>query len=217
MIILIPPSEGKSSGGDCKPLRKLSGPSVKIYDKLCKEQNEKLLGVKGKVLEQALQDNKTILTQKTMPAIKRYTGVVYDGLDYESLNSKEKKYVDSNVKIVSALFGLVSPKDYIPNYKLKIDKLGVAKLWKGENVINEFVIDLLPQAHKKAVTYENGVEVEFVIEKNGKKIAAGHNGKLVKGKFIRWLAQNNISKVEDFKKFKEDGFVWTNNVFFKKI
>lgn len=218
-LILIPPSEGKTSGGKHPPLKKIHPLTKELHKQLTTEKNqEKLLGVKGNKLEESIQANKHILKSATFPAIERYSGVVYDGIDYQTL--KQKKFFDSHVRIVSALFGVVKPQDLLPDYKLKIEKLKADKLWLEENsqqLKNHFIIDLLPKTHRKAISYDDGIEVEFTIIKNGKKIPAGHNGKFIKGRFVRWLVENKITDPNEFKKFKEDDFSWNGKEFIKKI
>ena len=45
-----------------------------------------------------------------------------------------------------------------------------------------------------------------------------HNlGKAVKGKFIRYLAENNVQSLDDFKGFEYDGFHWDKDHFVKEI
>ena len=85
---------------------------------------------------------------------------------------------------------------------------------KNEKVI----IDLLPQVHRKAYTpnKENVIPVDFLILNKGKKTAAGHFGKAVKGEFIRYLAENNITDVEEFSGFEYDGFIWDGTSFVKE-
>jgi len=188
-LILIPPSEGKNSGGTNNPVS-------------FSEVSKSLLSI----LDTSKVENKNILSQKTLPAIERYSGVVYKGIDYESL--KNKRLFDEHVRIISGLFGVIKPTDLIPNYKLKMNR--TYKVWREHILFDDsyFIYDLLPQEHKKAVSYTKGVRIEFSIIKNGKKIPAGHNGKLIKGKFIRWLTEHNFS---DFAQFKEDGFSWDNS------
>ncbi|TIH19250.1 YaaA family protein [Marinifilum sp. JC120] len=217
-IILIPPSEGKADGGKNKPLKAVSGISADLIEAIKEADPKKLYGLKEKALEKAITVNKDVLISKTMPAIERYTGVVYDAIDYQTL--KNKSDFDKKVLIVSGLFGLVSPTDLIPNYRLKIDKLKAAKLWvnsNSEQLKNKFVIDLLPQAHKKAVKYENGIEVEFVLKKAGKKMPAGHQGKHIKGRFVRWLIENNVTNPKHFNDFNEEGYKWTGEIFLKEV
>ena len=211
MILLIPPSEGKVSGGKFPPIT-LSVEQQHMYNALCSYNGNlaKLLGVQGKALEHAKLVNAHILQAPTLPAIQRYSGVVYQALSYETLTSEAKAYVDNHIKIVSGLFGLLNATDRIPEYKLKIEKLGADAFYKpiiGKALKDDFVIDLLAQAQRKAVYYKNGVRVEFIIRKNGEKKPAGHAGKTIKGKFIRWLCENQVTDIDRLIEFREDGFM----------
>ena len=82
----------------------------------------------------------------------------------------------------------------------------------------ELIFDLLPQVYRKAYTpNKNVVKVEFIVENKGKKTSAGHYGKAVKGKFIKFLSENHITNINDFKGFKYDDFKWDGEHFIKKI
>ena len=215
-VILIPPSEGKASGGEYKPV---SAPK-ELLSRISESDSNKLYSGTQKSIDEAVKINSEILISKTMPAIERYTGVVYDAINYSTLDTESKRYFNSHVRIISGLFGLVKPQQHIPNYKLKIDKLQVAKYWKesiSDKLKNTFVIDLLPQTHKKAVSYENGIEVEFIITKNDKKKPAGHFGKKVKGTFVRWLVENQVVDVKRMKEFSSEGFKFKKEKENKKI
>ncbi|WP_432735121.1 YaaA family protein [Maridesulfovibrio sp. FT414] len=217
-IILIPPSEGKADGGNDDPLQSVSNITADLIEAIKEADPKKLYGLKEAALKKAIAVNKELLTSKTMPAIERYTGVVYDAIDYQTL--KNKSDFNDKMLIVSGLFGLISPVDLIPNYRLKIDKLNAARLWmesNSEQLKDKFVIDLLPQAHRKAVKYDNGIGVEFVLKKAGKKIPAGHQGKHIKGRFVRWLIENNITDPKHFRDFTEEGYKWTGEIFLKEV
>lgn len=217
-MILIPPSEGKADGGSNKPLKSASGIVADLIEAIKEADPQKVYGLKEKALEKAIAVNKEVLSSNTMPAIERYTGVVYDAIDYQTL--KNKSDFDKKVLIVSGLFGLVRPTDLIPNYRLKIDKLKAAKLWmdsNSEQLKETFVIDLLPKAHKKAVNYDDGIAVEFVLKKAGKKMPAGHQGKYIKGRFVRWLIENGITDPKHFKDFTEEGYKWTGEYYLKEV
>jgi len=221
-FILIPPSEGKEVGGSEAPLSELTDHVQFMIDKLNHIENnwEKILSLKGKSLQRAIESNHSISSSTTLPAMQRYTGVMYNAIQYETLDQKSKDYFNKHVRIVSAVFGLVKPVDLIPDYKLKIDKLGADKHWKavlGKILKDAFILDLLPKAHKKAVSYQDGLEVEFIISKNKKIVSAGHQGKFIKGRFIRWLAKKQCLDPKKFKNFKEDGFQWSGEKFIKTI
>ena len=55
-----------------------------------------------------------------------------------------------------------------------------------------------------------------MIDKNGKLVQSAHSGKVVKGKFIRFLAQNNIQNIYGIKNFEYDGYKWNGHFFIKK-
>ena len=58
-------------------------------------------------------------------AIEIYTGVVYEYIDWNSLNDTAKKYMEKHVRIFSGLFGILTPETLIPNYKLKMNVLSL--------------------------------------------------------------------------------------------
>ena len=108
----------------------------------------------------------------------------------------------------------------IPDYKLKMNVLSLKSLWgpiisdylKDEDII----FDLLPQVHRKAYKpNKNRVQIDFLVRTKGKTSAAGHFGKAVKGQFIRFLASNQITNMDDFKDFEYDGFKWNGKQFVK--
>ena len=124
--------------------------------------------------------------------------------------------------IFSGLFGATTPLTLIPDYKLKMNVLSLQYHWnpflteafKGE----ELIFDLLPQVYRKAYTpNKNVIQVEFIVENKGKKTLAGHYGKAVKGKFIKYLAENNIKSTKEFSGFEYDGFKWEKDHFVKKV
>lgn len=222
VVILIPPSEGKVPSGDRKPLGSLNKDVQVIYDRLAAHRDDlsALYGVKDKALEAAKKTNAQLLTSPTLAAISRYSGVVYDGIDYPTLSAEAKKFFDDHVRIVSAMFGLIKPQDLIPDYKLKIEKLDAAKFWRpliAQKLTESYVIDLLPQAHQKAVEYKKGIRIDFIVIKKGKSIPAGHFGKLIKGRFIRWICEHAVTKSEDLVVFRQDGFQFDGKNFIKVV
>lgn len=68
-----------------------------------------------------LERNRRIGTSPTMPALDRYTGVLFDALDAPSLAPAARAFAHGRVIIHSALFGLVDADDPIPAYRLSHD------------------------------------------------------------------------------------------------
>jgi cytoplasmic iron level regulating protein YaaA (DUF328/UPF0246 family) len=175
-VVLLPPSEGKSSGGT----RPAWHPGSTSFPELDERRQEviaalavavaggpdaataKLLGVKGVALEAAVTANLDVATGPTRPAIERYTGVLYDALDAASLPAPVRRRLRAQVVIFSGLWGLVQPGDLIPDYKLKMGATlpGPGKLatwWRpavtealAPLVEGRVVWDLLPNEHAAA-------------------------------------------------------------------
>ena len=120
------------------------------------------------------------------------------------------------------LFGMTSPSTLIPDYKLKMNVLSLQYHWNPTLTKalekEELIFDLLPQVYRKAYTANsNVIKVEFVVENKGKKTSAGHYGKAVKGKFIKYLDENNVKNIKEFSGFEYDGFKWEKDHFVKKV
>ena len=168
------------------------------------------------------RQNQDIFNSPCACAIERYTGVVYEHIDWITLSEKAKNYMEKYVFIFSGLFGILTPMTPIPDYKLKMNVLSLQHHWnpiltealQDENPI----IDLLPQVHRKAYkpNKKHVIPVDFLIINKGKKTAAGHFGKAVKGEFIRHMAENNVTSIDEFSGFEYDGFKWDGTSFVKE-
>ena len=211
--ILLPPSQSKADGGDGQPLTDVHPVTRELLHELMDADPQDVYTSRH---EEAQLLNRNALSAPTMPAIKRYTGTVYKALDYESLDNKD--WVHEHVHIISPLFGLLHPLDEIPNYKFTIRKLQAYKRWKEHNtkhLQDHYVIDLLSTSYQKSVEYEDGEAIEFTKVRDGKIVKAGHAGKTIKGKYVRWLAENQITDPQDLYGFQEDGYAWNGEAFHK--
>ena len=229
MKILIPPSEGKAK---IKPQEIIFSDTnfqfernvkqvVRLLNLIDDEDLRSIYGTSQEKAELFHRQNEDIFKSRCAHAIERYTGVVYQHLDWHTLSNDAKDYMNKNILIFSGLFGMTSPLTLIPDYKLKMNVLSLQYHWAPvltEALKNEDIIyDLLPQVYRKAyVPNKNTFQIEFKVEGKGKTKAAGHYGKAVKGKFIRFLAVNQINNTKDFKDFEYDGFKWNGDCFVKK-
>lgn len=219
-LILLPPSEGKASGGEGSPVNNnalsfgsLNPTRVRMAKALVQlgqrpRSSKKLLGVKGPALEKAMADNASLDTAPTMPAIERYTGVMYDAIDYQSLDGRARKVFDQKVIIMSGLFGMVRTLDMIPSYKLKMGakllrQKTCSAAWKpliSETLAGQadfgVIWDLLPNEHSAAwdplkVPHEARFTAKFAERtSNGQLKTITHLSKLLKGALVRHLVAN---------------------------
>lgn len=213
-ILLLPPSEGKASGGAPRTrwnpasgsFRVLADQRRSIADALADAGggDRKLLGVGGDHLDRARDANVSLIGAPTLPAWQRYTGVVWDHLDPGSLTVGQHK----RIIVVSGLMGLARGDDPVPDYRLKMNvslsPLGkLSTRWRDElsSTLNrrlrrDVVIDLLPQEHRAAWQPDDrvaGFSVEFV-DPSGKP--GGHFAKAAKGRLARALLTDGLDALD---------------------
>src|SRR5699024_639211 len=121
MLILLPPSEVKTAPEDSSSLdfndllflclsgeRRTVTHELQVVSSLANAHE--VLKV-GKPLQHEIAANQQLLEAATAPAWQVYTGVLFDALDYGTLDQ-----VDSDAAVVfSALFGVTRLSDAIPN------------------------------------------------------------------------------------------------------
>ncbi len=129
MLVLLPPSETKRPGGDgpMLDLASLALPSLRDAREtvvaalvaLSSDEDEaaRVLKISAKRRHE-IADNAAVRTAPTMPAIDRYTGVLFDALDAASLDAASRSWLGEHVLIQSAPFGPVGALDGIPPYRL---------------------------------------------------------------------------------------------------
>jgi uncharacterized protein len=132
VLILLPPSEGKTAARRGAPLDldKLSLPALnpareKLLDaltSLCAADPEAAAGVLGLTPGQAgaVADNARLRTAATTPAQRLYSGVLYQALDLAGLDARARRRARSSLLIFSGLWGAVRVTDRLPGYKLPV-------------------------------------------------------------------------------------------------
>ncbi len=152
MLILLPPSEGKSvpKRGRSLDLTRLSfaglrDPRADVLESLVSlcttdagdgvEKAAAVLGL-GRTQHDEVHRNAALRTAPTARADRVYSGVVYEALDLAGLDAAARRRATSWLAVVSALFGIVRPADHIPAYRLSgafsLPGFGnVATVWSG--------------------------------------------------------------------------------------
>jgi cytoplasmic iron level regulating protein YaaA (DUF328/UPF0246 family) len=133
VLILLPPSEGKSDPRRGKPLNlaDLSFPELtdarasvlQALVDLCRGEETEAMRVLGLGSTQAeeVRRDADLTTARTARADRVYSGVLYDALDLASLDAAARRRATRWLLIMSSLFGVVRPNDPIPAYRLSGD------------------------------------------------------------------------------------------------
>jgi uncharacterized protein len=226
-LILLPPSEGKASGGNGSPwtpgsmsidLDEHRAAALIALAKAMRGSEAaraKLLDVKGRALHTATEADRDARTSPTRPAIERYTGVLFDALDHGSLTAAQRRRLDESVVIFSGLWGLVAPSDPIPDYKLKmgVSMPGLGKLsswWRdelsarlAERASDRRVWNLLPIEHAASWRPPDGLAqwtVRFLERRaDGTLAAVSHRNKALKGALVRHLLAHPSAEPADLR------------------
>ena len=131
--LLLPPSEGKTPGGRGRPLgTRLASepgdprtqPRLQIVDALehllagPRDVAAAALLLPPAAVDEALAANGRVLTSGTVPALRRYAGVVYDGLDAPNLSPGAARAAARSVLVFSGLLGVVRGNEPVPYYRV---------------------------------------------------------------------------------------------------
>ena len=206
MLLVLPPSETKRDGGDAAPLDLAAlsfpelGPQRKAALAALRTLSRSVSGSLdalslGPALRSEVDRNRAVRTSPTMPALERFTGVLYDGLDAATLSAAEREFAADHVLIHSALFGLVRASDPIPAYRLSHDSrlpgLSLRKHWRDAVATTlaaqpGLVLDLRSESYTNLGPAPSATYLRVVSENDsGRRVALNHFNKKGKGEFAR--------------------------------
>ncbi|MDQ3155324.1 MAG: peroxide stress protein YaaA [Actinomycetota bacterium] len=224
MLILLPPSEGKTAPASGRPLD-LDGMDLGTLNPTRERILISLIAVSsgnakramdrlglGKTQAEVLPRNANLRNEPTARADSVYSGVLYGALDLASLDEIARKRADESVAVASALFGLVRPGDFIPAYRLSGDvmlpRLGsVAGIWRkklgpvltelvGDGLLIDLRSGMYVNLHKPTGDLAARTATMRVLhEHNGTRKVVSHFNKATKGRIVRALLTTGANPV----------------------
>ncbi len=222
MLILLPPSEGKTAATRGKSLDlgaldfpELQAPRAEILDalvELCRQRPHDAAGILGLGPSQRdlVQRNAALASAPTARAERIYTGVLYEALDLMSLDTAARRRAARQVVIMSGLFGMLRPQDRVPAYRLSgtvaLPGVGrVASHWSRhlspavEDAAGDgLVLDLRSGAYTPfwrpdRARADRVVTMRVLHEQAGKRTVVSHFNKATKGRIVRDLVTAGTS------------------------
>ncbi|MEY3778839.1 MAG: hypothetical protein RL103_1047 [Pseudomonadota bacterium] len=160
-------------------------------------------------------------------AVLAFNGDVYDGLDAKSLKGKDLEWAQDHVCILSGLYGVLRPLDWMQPYRLE---MGTALTNPRGNNLYQFwgssisdylnqrlskdktpvIINLASQEYFKAVDLKTlqarVVACVFEDYKGGKYKVISFFAKRARGLLARYAIQKQIKNPEKLKDFDADGY-----------
>jgi cytoplasmic iron level regulating protein YaaA (DUF328/UPF0246 family) len=210
VLLLLPPSETKRPGGapgTRLTLSKLRYPmltdarraTLDALAALAEDHDAAVAALKlGVKQHHEVAKNRVLEESELLPAVDRYTGVLYDALDAGSLPATARERLGRHVVIHSAVLGPVGALDGIPDYRLSHDSrlpgVRLKALWAdaaaaalaGEQGL---VLDARSQGYAALGPVPHAVRLDVVAEgPDGRRRALNHFNKHAKGALARAYA-----------------------------
>ncbi len=165
------------------------------------------------------------------PAVFAFDGDVYLGLDVYTMPIEKIAILQSKLRILSGLYGLLKPLDLMQPYRLEMGTklpIGVNKnlydFWKPkiskalnkELVKGELFINLASNEYFSAVDVKalkvTVVTPEFKDYKDGKLKTISFFAKKARGLMVRFIIDTNAETIDDLKSFDYEGYRFDANL-----
>lgn len=162
-------------------------------------------------------------------AVLAFNGDVYEGLDAKSLKADDLAWAQEHVAILSGLYGVLRPLDYMQPYRLEMGtKLAnpqgkdLYKFWGSQiaDYLNKqlskqeqaVIVNLASQEYFKSVDrmalQARVVECVFEDHKGGKYKIISFLAKRARGLMARYAVLKRVKTVEQLKKFNLEGYAF---------
>ena len=203
---------------------------LNILKNLDKNQIEKIMKIKGELLEETYSNIINYDSRSDVKAINLYNGVAFKKLEIEQYTSKELEYLNNSIIILSAMYGALNPFDNIKKYRLdmtmKISENSLYSFWSEK--VTVYINELLSQdsekillnlasneyskmINKKSLNFKM-ITIDFKEFKNGKYLSVSSFSKQGRGMLLNYLIKNQITKIEDIKKFSKEGYSFNSEL-----
>ena len=162
-------------------------------------------------------------------AILAFNGDVYEGLDAKTLSAKDLDWAQTHVAMLSGLYGILRPLDWMQPYRLEMGtKLANPRgkdlyAWWGDQLAqylngelakqgDDVVINLASQEYFKSVKRKalkaRVVECVFEDWKNGQWKIISFHAKRARGLMARHAIVNRATKLDDLTSFDTEGYAY---------
>ena len=156
-----------------------------------------------------------------------FAGDVYQGLDARTLAADDLGWAQCHLRILSGLYGLLRPLDWIQPYRLEMgtrlktrrgaslydfwgDRISKALNADAEGHADPTLVNLASQEYFGAVDAKAlklpVVNIHFREEKDGESRIISFFAKKARGTMARYAIENRIDRAEDLKAFDRDGY-----------
>ena len=163
--------------------------------------------------------------ENARPAVYAFNGDVYRGLDAYNIPEEKTELLQSTVRILSGLYGVLKPTDLIQPYRLEMGtkmavgtKKNLYEFWKKDIVKalneeledDEIFLNLASNEYFKAIDKKElkvpVVTANFKEFKNGQYKIISFYAKEARGLMARYIIDTDAKTIDDLKGFNYGGY-----------
>lgn len=201
----------------------------KLLKKKSAKSLSKLMGISNTLGQLNYERNQDwslpFTSDNARPAVYAFSGDVYRGLNAYSIPQDKMEKLQSTVRIISGLYGLLKPMDLIQPYRLEMGtKFPVGKnknlyeFWKKTitSALNEeldddeLFLNLASNEYFKAIDTKAlkvpVITANFKDFKNGQYKMISFFAKAARGMMARYIIDTNANTLDDLKGFNYEGY-----------
>jgi cytoplasmic iron level regulating protein YaaA (DUF328/UPF0246 family) len=186
-----------------------------VIRKLSQKDLAKALSIKGDLLQETHAFYKNIHQAEKYPALPSFNGLVFKQLHMDTYTTSQLNYIQSHVRILDALYGVLEPHTMIAPYRLDMKaKLGL-NLYEFWNVTpyfdTETIINLASNEFSAMIRREM-ISISFLQKRNGVYKNQATYSKMARGLMLDFMIRNEITTVDGMKHFNEGGYRYNDSL-----
>lgn len=195
------------------PFLKKTKELVTEIQTLSAENLSEMMHIKGDLLKSVYDTYQNFGHTGILPAIQAYNGIAFRQIPVESYTNQALRYLEENVRILSAMYGILTPLTGISAYrldmKMKLKSGTLYAYWKEELsrpfAEEELIINLASTEFSKLIKMPM-VTVAFKEYRQGRLKTIGTNAKKARGQMVHFMAMNQIDTLEALSGFDVEGW-----------
>lgn len=197
----------------------------------------KLMGVSDSLAklnyERFQNFGKTFTAKNSKTALLAFQGDVYQGMEAYSFTEDNFSYAQDYLRILSGLYGILRPLDWIQPYRLEMGTKfqnnsgkNLYEFWGTkitENVNkelkkskSEYLVNLASNEYFKAVKKKEIslpiITPQFKDQKNGEFKMISFFAKKARGAMTSYIIKNQVKTYDELKKFEWDGYTYNSEL-----
>ena len=191
---------------------------VSLLSNYSKEELKKLLKVSDALLEENWDKFQKFQESVTYHAMDLYQGLAFRSFKQVADWKKHKAYAVQHLRILSALYGAISPDECVKPYRLdltmnlKVEGETLKKYWK-ERIVTSFekeecIVNLASSEFSSLFNKKqyDWVDVDFYEKKEGVLKQHSTISKKARGKMAAWMMLHHIQDKVKLRNFDVDGY-----------